>query len=230
MEYTRDLSKGMQIAALVHDLRTPMCAAAGAAQTALEAGGKDVSVQLQQILQAVGAMDRMLSMMSDEQKADSTFTGDMLRGELLAITAERAEARGQRLSIDLSTLRGMTLEADYAALCRLLINLLSNAIKYTPIGGQITLRAQIEHGWHVRRRVRFIVADNGMGMNKTFMRRMFEPYARAKETGHIPGRGLGLAIVRDMVRRMGGSLRVHSEQGRGTSFVVSIPVNSRKTN
>ena len=227
MEYRREMSTGLQMAALVHDLRTPMCAATGAAQMALEAGGKDVSVQLQQILQAMGAMDRMLSMMSSEREDNGVFMGDMLHRELLAVTIDKAQEKGQRLSIDLSVLKGMELEADYAALCRLLTNLLSNAIKYTQEGGEITLRAQIETRWHARSRVRFVVADNGMGMTKAFMRRMFEPYARAGETEHIAGKGLGLVVVRDMAKRLGGSIRVRSEWGKGTIFVVSVPIVMR---
>lgn len=222
---------GLQMAALAHDLRTPMCVAAGAAQLALEAGGRDVSVQLRQILQAVNAMDRMLSMMSDEQAQDSShiFTGEMLERELLAMTAGRAREKKQSLSVDLHMLDGLLLEADYAALSRLLTNLLGNAIKYTQIGGTISLRAQIERGKSGvgRRNVRFIVADNGMGMTREFMRRMFLPFARARETEGIAGKGLGLSIAKDMAKRLGGGIRVKSEWGKGSIFVVNVPVNVR---
>ena len=172
-------------------------------------------------------MDRMLSMMSSEREDNGVFAGDMLHRELLAVTMDKAQEKGQKLSIDLSVLKGMELEADYAALCRLLTNLLSNAIKYTQAGGEITLRAQIETRWPVRSRVRFVVADNGMGMTKAFMRRMFEPYARARETEYIAGKGLGLVVVRDMAKRLGGSIRVHSEWGKGTIFVVNVPIVMR---
>lgn len=221
MEYRREIPAGIQMAALAHDLRTPMCIAAGAAQMALDAGGKDVSLQLRQILQAVGAMDRMLSMMSDplQQAHCCVFTGKMLSEELLALTADRARGKAQRLSIDLSELDELTLEADYAALCRLLTNLLGNAVKYTQDGGEITLRAQLERG-----RVRFIVADNGMGMTRAFMRRMFLPFARAKEATQMPGSGLGLSIAKEMAARLHAVIRVRSEPGKGTAFTVAVPV------
>ncbi len=226
MEYGREMSTGLQIAELVHDLRTPMCAAAGAAQMALEAGGRDVSAQLQQILQAVGAMDRMLSMISGERAESGIFTGKMLHSELLAVMMGRAQAKGQDLSIDLSALDGMTLEADYAALCRLLINLLSNAIKYTPSGGKITLRTQVMRSrWQKDRgQIRFVVADNGPGISQTFMRRMYTPYARSEETSDLPGSGLGLSITRKMVNRLKGTIHAYSRRGRGTAFVVNVPV------
>lgn len=215
----------IRMAAFAHDLRTPMCVAAGAAQMALDAGGKDVSAQLRQILQAVSTMDRMLSAMSGMQESSGVFTGNMLRGELLAMTLGRAQAKGQKLSVDLSALDAMTLDADYGALCRLLMNLLCNAVKYTQDGGEITLRAQLlELPWRSRAVwIRFIIADNGMGMKRGFMRRMYMPHVRAGESSHLPGKGLGLTIVRQMVREMRGTIRVRSRWQKGTVFTVTIP-------
>ena len=232
MERQREMESGLQMAALAHDLRTPMCIAAGAAQMALDAGGKDVSAQLRQILQAGGTMDRMLSMMSGAPEENRAFTGEMLRGELLALTQGRAQQKGMQLSVDLSALDSFMLEADYAALCRLLTNLLGNAIKYTQPGGMVTLRAQMDRGYRCEgvRRVRLIVADNGMGMKREFMRRMFLPFARAQETEGIQGSGLGLSIARDMTRRLGGTIRARSEWGKGTTFVVHVPVYVRMGN
>lgn len=230
MERQTVTGSGLQLAALAHDLRTPMCVAAGAAQMALEAGGKDVSAQLRQILQAVTAMDRMISMMSETQESTgrTSFTGRMLREELLGMTEDHARRKDQRLSIDLSALEGPVLAADYAALCRLLTNLLNNAMKYTQPGGEITLRAQMERGWRGKRRIRFIVADNGMGMTREFMRRMFEPYERAQDVRAVEGRGLGLMIVREMAERLGGTIHVRSAWGRGTTFVVCVPVEIKR--
>lgn len=227
MELRRDMPMGLEMAAFAHDLRTPMCAAAGAAQMALDAGGKDVSQQLRQILQAVGAMDRMLTMMSslEEETGRCAFTGKMLRDELVAILADKAAQKRQMLSIDLTALEGLSMEADYAALCRLLINLLSNAVKYTQEGGVITLRARIEQAYMRRggAGIRFVVADNGMGMTQIFMRRMFRPFARAQTAQGIPGSGLGLSIAWDMAARMGAVIRARSRRGRGTTFIVYVP-------
>lgn len=220
-----EMRGNMQLAAFAHDLRTPMCVAAGAAQMALEAGEGDVSVQLRQILQAVSTMDRMLSAMSGAQESSGLFMADMLRRELLAMTADKAMQKRQRLSVDLSGLDGFSFRADYAALCRLLINLLGNAVKYTQEGGCITLRAQLlKLPWRSRTVwLRFVVADNGMGMKRSFMRRMYAPHARAGESAHLPGKGLGLPIVRQMVRQMHGSIRVKSEWQKGTVFTVAVP-------
>ena len=227
------ITQGIQMAALVHDLKAPMTIAAGAAQLALQADGKDVSAQLHQILQAMGAMDRMLSMMGEEQTeaGECAFTGAQLGNELAAMTGARAAQKGQSLSIDLSALGSGVFCADYAALCRLLMNLLGNAVKYTQSGGTITLRAQMERTWRQEYcRVRFVVADNGPGMSKGFMKRMYLPYARARETQSQPGKGLGLASARDMARRLGATIRVHSEMGIGTTFAVNVTVRKRLVN
>ncbi|MBQ7825747.1 MAG: HAMP domain-containing histidine kinase [Clostridia bacterium] len=231
------MERGMQryapgelgMAALAHDLRTPMCVASGAAQMALQAGGKDVSRQLEQILQAVRAMDRMLCEAQREENA-GTFTSAMLQEELTAMLCDRARQKHQHLSLDLSMLDGLRMEADYGALCRVLTNLLGNAIKYTQPGGEITLRAQMERRWRHdgRMRLRFVISDNGPGMTMGFMRRMYQPYARAKETAWAQGSGLGLSIVKELVGKMGGAIHVQSRWGRGTVFTVIVPVRTAK--
>lgn len=222
--YTPD---GLRMAALAHDLRTPMCVASGAAQMALQAGGKDVSRQLEQILQAVRAMDRMLCEAQREENA-GVFTSAVLQDELNAMLSERARQKHQQLSLDLSALDGLRMEADYGALCRVLTNLLGNAIKYTQPGGEIALRAQIERGWRHDERIRFTISDNGPGMTTGFMRRMYQPYARARETAWEQGSGLGLSIVKGLVRKMGGTIHVQSRWGKGTVFAVIVPINAMK--
>lgn len=226
----RYMSDSLQMAALAHDLRTPMCVAAGAAQMALRANGKDITRQLEQILWAVSAMDRMLG---EAQQAGKTFgfTAKALAGELREMVGSRASDRHQLLSIDLSEIEDMNMEADYGALCRVLVNLLINAVKYTQPGGVITLRAQRErslrHTDHSR--IRFIIADNGQGMTRLFMKKMYQPFVRAGEAQTQPGRGLGLSSVQMMVRQMGGRITVRSGRGKGTTFVISVPVIVHET-
>lgn len=217
-----------RLAAFAHDLRTPMCAVSGAAQIALSAQrGADVSAQLEQILVAVRAMDRMLERLTCAQTdgEESAFTGDMLRRELLAMEGEQAARKGIALSIDLDALSGRQFWADYGALSRVLTNLVSNAIKYTPPGGTVCVRAsEAAWPWGGEPRLTFIVSDDGMGMKPEFMRRMYAPFVRAKESAHLPGKGLGLSIVRHLVRQMGGTIGVRSEWGKGAAFTVKIPV------
>lgn len=107
----------------------------------------------------------------------------------------------------------------------MLINLLSNAVKYTQPGGQISLTLQgLGACAPGRARLRFIVADNGYGMSETFMQTIFDPFAReiTDATREIQGTGLGMAITKNIVDLMGGSICVESELGKGATFTLDL--------
>lgn len=224
----RQAAQDARLAAFAHDIRTPMCCVTGAAQTALlrSRRGVDVEEQMEQILTAVRAMDRMLSQLCDVGlcSAKTRYTRDMLTRELLAMAGEAARQKDQLLSVDLTALGNGTYVCDYAALVRVLQNLLTNAVKYTPPGGRIDLSAETEEAdglW-----VRFVVRDSGMGMKPEFLNKLFAPFERAQESAHLPGKGLGLAIAKQLTDRMGGTINVQSEWGKGTEFAVRMPVGT----
>jgi len=204
---------------LAHDLRTPMSCVSGAAQIALTANsqGKGVEEQLRQILAAVASMDAMLTRMCGHSTGKSC-TAVQIGQALQGVMGQKAMRKRQKLSVDLSAIEGMNLP-DGDALERVLLNLVSNAIKYTQENGRICVSARREENCAV-----ITVADNGMGMKREFMRRMFVPYERAKESEHLPGHGLGLPIVRRLVREIGGRISVRSAWGKGTVFIVRIPL------
>ena len=207
------------IDALAHDLRTPMCCVAGAAQLALLASsqGKMVDEQLHQILTAVNAMDAMLETVCG-RGSEAPCTAARLEQSVRSIMGMRAQRRQQLLSVNLNALEGAQLpEGD--ALERVVLNLVSNAVKYTPEGGSICVMGLMDGN-----SAEITVSDNGMGMKRDFMRRMFVPYQRAKESEHLPGKGLGLPIVRRLVQGMNGTIRVRSAWGKGTAVTVCIPV------
>lgn len=215
------------LAAFAHDLRTPMCAVSGAAQMALTAHtGSEVSEQMEQILLAVRTMDGMLERLMGT-RTEEACSGATLRQELLTMESGQAAGKGIALSVDFDALHGRTYRVDGGALSRVLINLVGNAIKYTQEGGWVCVRAfeeETHRPWGRTTRLTFIVSDNGMGMKPSFLRRMYMPFSRADESAHLPGKGLGLAIARRLVRQMGGTIAVRSEWGRGTAFTVRIPV------
>lgn len=213
-----------RIAALSHDLRTPVTSVVALTQLALEAQkqGKEVERCLRELLVAAHALESIAGDLTAPNGEDA-FTGEELEHELLVLAALRAGEKGQKLTVDMGALRGLRVEADRSALERILVNLVTNAIKYTQDGGQIGLRASVrqrEDGAEIT----FAVSDNGMGMRRNFLRRLYRPYARAKEALHLPGTGMGLAIVRQLVERMRGTIEVESRWGEGTTFTVRIPV------
>jgi len=102
-------------------------------------------------------------------------------------------------------------------------NLISNAIKYTPEGGRVGMKFWTETDGTVR----IVVSDNGIGIPKSEMPRLFTHFFRASNVQEVIGTGLGLAIVKEIVAKHGGQIQVESEEGIGTTFVISLPVAYR---
>ena len=109
---------------------------------------------------------------------------------------------------------------DESLLHHILTNLLSNAIKYSPKGGIVDFQVDCQD-----KDVRFQIKDSGIGIPPEDQKRLFETFHRAKNVGKIPGTGLGLSIVKRMVDLHGGQIRVESEVGMGTNFIVTIPLS-----
>ncbi len=108
---------------------------------------------------------------------------------------------------------------DERLLRHILINLLSNAVKYSPKGGQIEVKL-----FYQTTQVVFTIKDEGIGIPVEDQKHLFESFHRARNVGTIPGTGLGLAIVKRSVDRLGGTITVHSEVGKGTIFTVALPL------
>lgn len=109
---------------------------------------------------------------------------------------------------------------DVQRLRQILVNLLGNAVKYTPEGGTVRL---IVHRQADDGRTEFIVEDTGVGMDEKTLARVFEPYARAKDTAE-EGAGLGLCVAQRLAKRMGGELEASSTPGKGSRFVLRVPL------
>lgn len=218
-------ASGEQLGLLAHDLRAPISSICGAAQIALESlkRGARVEEYLTQILGAARALDAMTGELLGGGE-ETPVHADALALELRALALERMRQRDQRFTLDLSALEGRRLFGDGAALCRVLANLLSNASKYTPRGGHISLTAAASEGDAGEILATFAVRDDGVGMSKAFMERMYQPRERAPETADAEGQGLGLCSVRQLVERMRGTIEVQSRPGEGTCFTVRVPL------
>ena len=115
---------------------------------------------------------------------------------------------------------------DKLRLNQVLLNLLSNAVKYTKNGGQIIVRIIQKPGFsNGYATYEFHVKDNGIGMSKEFQKHLFEAFTREESAtvSGIQGTGLGMAISKNIVDMMGGTISVESEEGKGTEYTVSIP-------
>ena len=116
---------------------------------------------------------------------------------------------------------------DRTRLGQILLNLLSNAIKFTPAGGTVSVRIRQLAGT-VRdcAQYEFRVRDNGIGMSPEFAQKIFEPFERERTStvSRIQGTGLGMAITRNIVEMMGGTIKVQTEKNRGTEFIICLPL------
>ena len=226
----RHADNGLALAALSHDLRTPVTSMIALTQLALEAQrqGQGVEGCLMQILAAARTLEAITGDLTAAQaRAERTerVPGAALAAALEAVMLPQAEKKGQHLCIDLGDLARETMLCDRAGLARALLNLLTNAVKYTPEGGHIRLMARVQEGSEpMEMTAVFAVEDDGMGMKPEFLERMYEPHTRAQESEEIPGTGMGLTIVRTLVTRMGGTIDVHSRWGEGTCFTVRVPM------
>lgn len=224
-----------------HDIRTPMNAIVGITTLIRHNAGDKVKVleyvdkidiSAQHLL---GIINNVLDMSKIEagktvfQYTDFSIS-DLLQ-DLNAIFHPQVEEKNQTLTITKEKIRHEWVNGDQVHLMQIFSNLLSNAVKYTQEGGAIHFVAEeCETTSTVYARYRFFVRDNGMGMSDAFKDTIFDAFTRAENsvTNKIQGTGLGMAITRNLVEAMGGTISVESEPGQGSCFEVLIDLKIAK--
>ena len=218
-----------------HDIRTPMNAIIG--MTSLirhDAGNKakvieyadKIDISSQHLL---GIINDVLDMSKIEAGKTvfkyTDFSMPDLIEELNTIFQPQIAERNQTLMVIKENIRHEWVNGDQVHLMQIFSNLLSNAVKYTQEGGKIQfLVEECETKSSVYAKYRFLVSDNGMGMSADFKDTIFDAFTRAESsmTNKIQGTGLGMAITRNLVEAMGGTIDVESELGQGSCFEVLI--------
>ena len=228
-------AKSSFLANMSHDIRTPMNAIVGFAR--LLAMETDNPEKVQEFTSKIDASSRhllgLINDILDMSKIESGKTALNISefslkeqlDELYSMMSPQAKAKGQQF--DFQALDGLprVLLRDKLRLNQVLINLLSNAIKYTQKGGEISLIVLPVHPVeHNVAHLRFVVQDNGFGMSPGFLQTIFEPFSResTEATREVQGTGLGMAITKNIVDLMGGSIEVESELGRGSIFTLEV--------
>ena len=230
-------AKSTFLSNMSHDIRTPMNAIIGFATLALDdiRDGKKVEDYLSKILSSskhlLGLINDILDMsriesgkvVLEEQETDLVTTLQ----ELQSIMEGQAKERKLKLHVDYSNLRDRHVFCDKTRLNQVMFNLLANAVKFTSEGGSIWLTmSQLEPTCEVEDRAIYEirVKDTGIGMDKAFIKHIFEPFERERTStvSKIQGTGLGMAITKNIVDMMGGTIEVESQKGVGTEFIIRL--------
>ena len=230
-------AKSTFLSNMSHDIRTPMNAIIGFATLALDdiRDGKKVQDYLSKILSSskhlLGLINDILDMsriesgkvVLEEQETDLVTTLQ----ELQSIMEGQAKERKLKLHVDYSNLRDRHVYCDKTRLNQVMFNLLANAVKFNSEGGSIWLTmSQLEPTCEVEDRAIYEirVKDTGIGIDKAFIKHIFEPFERERTStvSKIQGTGLGMAITKNIVDMMGGTIEVESQKGVGTEFIIRL--------
>ena len=219
-----------------HDIRTPMNAIIGF--TALAASHLDDPEQVKDYLQKITVSSQhLLSLINDVLDMSRIESGKVTIEEanvhlpdvihdLRTIIQANVTAKQQELLIDTQDVKHEDIITDKLRLNQVLLNILSNAIKFTPVGGTISFRLIEEPSPRADiANYVFRIKDNGIGMSEEFQKTIFEAFTRERTStvSGTQGTGLGMAITKNIVDMMGGTISVWSEEGKGTEFIVRIP-------
>ena len=218
-----------------HDIRTPMNAIVGI--TDLMAHEKDTSDKLHTYIEKVRMSSRhLLSLVNDIldmskiESSEMALNQDAISlaeqvGQVDSIIRSQTAERGQTFLIRVHTVAHEYLIGDSVRLRQIFLNLLSNAVKYTPYGGKINFDlTELSCDIPDHATIEIAVTDNGYGMSPEFVEHIFEPFTRSENsmTNKVQGTGLGMAITKNIVDLMGGTIDIQSAVDVGSRFVVTL--------
>ena len=218
-----------------HDMRTPMNAIIGfstlldrdAAQPdKVREYSRKITASGQHLLRLINDMLDMSKIESGQNTLNiAEFSLTELLEDLNAVTQPQTREKKQSLDVKVCGVKGERFLGDRLRLSQILLNLLSNAVKYTPEGGHIELTIlglpETSRGYA---HLRFQVRDNGIGISPEFVKHIFDPFTRENDStaSGILGTGLGMAITKNLVDLMGGTICVESTPGEGSTFRVEL--------
>ena len=223
-----------------HDIRTPMNAIIGF--TSLAATHIDHKEQVLDYLKKISTSSQhLLSLINDVLDMSRIESGKVkieekavhlpdLIHDVRSIIQPNVSAKRLSLFIDTMDVENEDIITDPLRLNQILLNILSNAIKFTPTGGMISIRISEKNGAPKGRACyEFRIKDNGIGMSPEFAKKIFEPFERERTStvSRIQGTGLGMAITKNIVDMMGGTIEVQTAQGKGTEFTVCVPMRAQ---
>lgn len=226
-----NISKISFLSRMSHDIRTPINAIigmAGIAKRNIE-DRKKVNDCLNKVLKASNILLELINQVLDMSKIESenyiekieTFNLKNLTDELSQIYCELAKKKKQDYSLRYENLKNEYVKSNVVSLQRIFTNVVSNAIKYTPKGGKIEIVVrELKNEKEDRKSYQLEVKDNGIGISKEFLKKIYEPFSREKSSEI--GTGLGMSIVHNLVSILNGNIEIDSELGKGTTVYVTL--------
>ncbi len=233
---TANRAKSTFLSNMSHDIRTPMNAIIGFATLAVSNidDQKRVRDYLGKILSSSSHLLSLINDILDMSRIESgkihleeteVSLSDVLH-DLKTIISGQIHAKQLDLYMDAMDVTNEDVYCDKTRLNQVLLNLLSNAVKFTPAGGTVSVRLKQLPGTAKGSELYEIrVKDSGIGMSQEFVQKIFSPFERERTStvSRTQGTGLGMAITKNIVDMMGGTIEVQTEQGKGTEFIVRLP-------
>ena len=233
---TANKAKSAFLSNMSHDIRTPMNAIIGF--TTLAVSNMDDRKKVRDYLSKIlSSSNHLLSLINDILDMSRIESGkihleetevnlsDVLH-DLKTIISGQIHAKQLELYMDAMDVTNEDVYCDKTRLNQVLLNILSNAVKFTPAGGTVSVRIRQCPGTQKGTELYEIrVKDNGIGMSQEFVQKLFSPFERERTStvSRTQGTGLGMAITKNIVDMMGGTIEVRTEQGKGTEFIVRLP-------
>ena len=240
---TANRAKSTFLSNMSHDIRTPMNAIIGF--TTLAVSNIDDKNRVRDYLgKILSSSNHLLSLINDildmswiesgklHLEETEVSLSDVLH-DLKTIISGQVHAKQLDLYMDAMDITNEDVYCDRTRLNQVLLNLLSNAIKFTPAGGTVSVRLKQFPGLQRGSELYEIrVKDNGIGMSQEFVQKLFSPFERERTStvSRTQGTGLGMAITKNIVDMMGGTIEVQTEQGKGTEFIVRLPFRIQSGN
>ena len=234
-------AKSTFLSSMSHDIRTPMNAIIGF--TTLAVANADNAEKVREYLAKIlSSGNHLLSLINDvldmsriesgriQLEEQETNLSDVLH-DIKTIIGGQIHAKQLDLYMDTMDITDEDVYCDRTRLNQVMLNLLSNAIKFTPPGGTVSVRVrQVSGAPEGMGRYEIRVKDNGIGMSPEFAQRIFEPFERehTSTVSRIQGTGLGMAISKNIIDMMGGTISVTSEKGKGTEFVICLTLRLQR--
>ena len=240
---TANKAKSTFLSNMSHDIRTPMNAIIGF--TTLAVSNIDDKERVRDYLgKILSSSNHLLSLINDILDMSRIESGKIhleetevslseVLHDLKTIISGQIHAKQLELYMDVMDVINEDVYCDKTRLNQVLLNLLSNAIKFTPAGGTVSVRLREYPGtqrgcelYEIR------VKDNGIGMSQKFVQKIFSPFERERTStvSRTQGTGLGMAITKNIVDMMGGTIEVQTEQGKGTEFIIRLPLRIQPEN